>query len=266
MLGTSSTPYDLRFNLLGIPARVHPLFWLTSALLGGIASEQVHLPLVITWIGCVFVSILVHEYGHALMDKRFHGEPSVLLYGLGGLCYPSGHETPGQKLAVLLAGPGAGFVLFGLVLLATSVVFGVTPAEHVEVVLAQVGLSWHPENLMGAMAKVGSYPVRLVYWNMLWINLWWGLVNLLPIFPLDGGQSAQLIWKRFDRRDGVRRSHILSLVTAGILGVLAFFVNREDLFLPFFFGILALLNYQVLHALHQAHAYGTYEEDEWWRN
>ena len=39
MLGTSSTPYDLRFRLLDIPVRVHPLFWLTAAMLGGITMS-----------------------------------------------------------------------------------------------------------------------------------------------------------------------------------------------------------------------------------
>ena len=93
----------------------------------------------------------------------------------------------------------------------------------------------------------------------------WGLVNLLPIYPLDGGQSAQVVWTFLDRRDGVRRSHILALVTAGILGVFFFVRDPNDYFLPLFFGVLALLNYQVLHSLHQAHVYGQHENDDWWR-
>ena len=265
MLGTSSTAYDLRFRLLGIPARVHPLFWLTSALLGGITRESIDLPAVLTWIGCLFVSILIHEYGHALMDKRFHGEPSVLLYGLGGLCYPSGHETPGQKLAVLLAGPGAGFLFCGIVFAATSLLFGISSSEHLAVAVRSLGLNPNRVDFLSALSRLPSETGIEIYWNLVRINLMWGLVNLLPIYPLDGGQSAQVIWKLRDRREGARRSHILSLVTAGILGVVAFCLNRDDFFLPFFFGILALLNYQILHSLHQAHAYGRYEEDEWWR-
>ena len=144
MLGTTSTAYDLRFRILGIPARVHPLFWLTAALLGGITRDPIDFPLVLTWMGCLFVSILIHEYGHALMDRRFHGEPSVLLYGLGGLCYPSGHESPVQKLAVLLAGPGAGFIFCGLVFGITSLVFGISGSEHAAVALASMGLSPNP--------------------------------------------------------------------------------------------------------------------------
>lgn len=265
MLGTSATPYDLRFRLFDIPVRVHPLFWLTSALLGGIAQEPIDMPAVLNWIGCLFVSILVHEFGHALMDKRFRGEPAVLLYGLGGLCYPNGHETPAQRLAVLFAGPGAGFVFGAVVLMAASLMFGISPSEHLAVVTASLRLTPNRADLIGALAKLRSETWMQVYWNLIQINLMWGLVNLFPIFPLDGGQATQVVWKLFNRRDGVRRSHILSLVVAGTLAVFAFFADRNDWFLPFFFGILALMNYQVLHSLHQTRISETYEDDQWWR-
>ena len=68
------------------------------------------LPIVI-WIGCVFVSILVHEYGHGLMSRLFRCSPSIVLYGMGGLCSSeSERQTPWQRLAVLFAGPGAGLL------------------------------------------------------------------------------------------------------------------------------------------------------------
>ena len=60
MFGVSETPYDLRFHALGIPVRVHPLFWLGAALLAGRADD---LAVIVIWVACVFVSILVHEYG-----------------------------------------------------------------------------------------------------------------------------------------------------------------------------------------------------------
>lgn len=64
MFGVPETPYDLRFQLLGMPVRVHPLFWLVAAMLGW---RNENIPLVLIWVGCVFVSILVHEYGHGLV-------------------------------------------------------------------------------------------------------------------------------------------------------------------------------------------------------
>ncbi len=199
------------------------------------------------------------------MARRFDGSPSILLYGLGGLCFSHGERTPGQRLAVLLAGPGAGFILLAIVLGTTSLILGITGSEHLEVILTQIGLSRNPENLVGLAGKIGSYPLRVIYWNLVWINLWWGLVNLLPIYPLDGGQATQVLLSQVDRKQGVRRGHIVSLLTAGILAILAFWANPEDFYLPIFFGVLALINFQVLQSLHQAQSFGVYQEDDWWR-
>jgi len=106
MFGVSETPYDLRFRFLDIPVRVHPLFWLGSALLAGSSSND--LPLIVTWVACVFVSILVHEYGHGLTAKAFHSSPSIVLWMGGGLCSSEvDRQTPMQRLAVVLWGPGA---------------------------------------------------------------------------------------------------------------------------------------------------------------
>ena len=85
-----------------------------------------NLAAVLIWIGCVFVSILVHEFGHGLMAKRFRGSPSIVLYGMGGLCYSQGERTQGERLAVILAGPGAGFILCALTLFVSSALFGLT--------------------------------------------------------------------------------------------------------------------------------------------
>jgi membrane-associated protease RseP (regulator of RpoE activity) len=263
MLGTSTTPYDVRFRFLDIPVRIHPLFWLMAAILG---FQDNNLPAVLIWIGCVLISILVHEYGHGLMAKHFDGSPSIVLYGLGGLCYSQGERTPGQRLAVLLAGPGAGFILCAVVLAVSSLVLGLTGGEHLAVVQRLVGLGADRDLFFDAVGKFTSPTMFMIYHNLIWINLLWGLVNLLPIYPLDGGQATQVVLSQLDRRQGVRRSHIVSLVTAGVLAVMAASVGRHDLFAAIFFGMLAFLNYQVLQSLHQAKSFGVYHDDDWWRN
>lgn len=262
MLGTSTTPYDLRFRFLDIPVRIHPLFWLMAGVLG---FRENDLPATAIWIGCVLVSILVHEYGHGLMAKHFHGSPSIVLYGLGGLCYSQGERTPGQRLAVLFAGPGAGFILCAIVLGVTSLALGLTGGEHLAVIQRLVGLKADKDLFFDAMGKFPSPTIFMIYFSLIWINLLWGLVNLLPIYPLDGGQATQVVLSQVDRRNGVRRSHIVSLVTAGVLAVLAASVSRRDFFPIIFFGILAFLNYQVLQSLHQAQTFGVYHDDDWWR-
>ena len=200
------------------------------------------------------------------MTRRFHGSPSILLYGLGGLCFSQNERTPGQRLAVLLAGPGAGFVLLAIVLAVTSLTFGVAMQEHLEVILTQVGLSQHPENLIAVAGKISSYPVRVIYWNMVWINLWWGLVNLLPIYPLDGGQATQVVLTQVDRREGVRRRPYCLPPDRRDPGRRIFRARPgRILSSDIFCGILALINFQVLQSLHQAQSFGVYQEDEWWR-
>jgi len=268
MLGAAETPYDLRFRFLGIPVRIHPLFWLVSILLGW---QEHNLPMVALWVACVFVSILVHEYGHALMARTFDCSPSIVLWGLGGLCYSQGErQTPGQRLAVVLSGPGAGFVLCGLVMLVASALFGITPIEHLHAIGSLVGLVPAPASVAFKLQavfklKAGNQFVYIAYLNLVWINLMWGLVNLLPMWPLDGGQATQILLSLFDRSRGQRWGHIVSLLVSGILAILAV-TWTSDLFLVGFFACFAMINFQILQSIHQAQSMGLYQEDEWWRH
>jgi len=259
MLGASETPYDLRFRLLDIPVRVHPIFWLIAAALGW---QNNNLPMVVAWVGCVFVSILVHEYGHGLTAKAFGASPSIVLWGLGGLCYSqSERQTAGQRLAVVVMGPGAGFVLCAVVMAATTLLVGVTPIEHLETALHALGIG---TGSLTIGEKFRTDTALNIYWNLVRINLMWGLVNLLPIWPLDGGRVSEILLSWYDRSRGVRWCHVLSLLVAGILAVVAIALT-QDLFLAIFFGYFAMINFQVLQTLHQAQAMGLYHDDEWWR-
>jgi Zn-dependent protease len=271
MLGTAETPYDVKFRFLGIPVRIHPLFWLMAAATGW---EDRELPTVALWAGCVFVSIMVHEYGHGLVAKAFDGAPSIVLWGLGGLCFSHGdRQSNRQRLAVILSGPGAGFVLLALVVLATFLVTGLTPIDQAQLIGGLFGWMKLPEELKlklrDAFAalhlNVDSMTFK-AYFFLVQINLLWGLVNLLPMWPLDGGQAAQILLLQIDRSRGQRWTHIVSLLTAGVLAVMAYSLSHPpDLYRAIFFGCFAFINFQVLHTLHQAQTMGMYQEDEWWR-
>ena len=50
---------------------------------------------------------------------------------------------------------------------------------------------------------------------MLWINIMWGLLNLLPVWPLDGGQITETVLSQVNPYDGRRWTHIVSLVAGG---------------------------------------------------
>src|SRR5262245_8750995 len=89
------TRYDLRFAVVGIPVRVHPLFWVMALILGSVSADLVQL---LVWVVVVFVSILIHEMGHAL-TMRYYGQPAeVILYIGGGLAVPQS-ETFGRRWA-----------------------------------------------------------------------------------------------------------------------------------------------------------------------
>src|SRR6516162_9943921 len=64
------TPYDLNFSILGIPVRVHPWFWLVTALFGSSTLNE-GVSYLLLWILCVFFSILIHELGHVAAYALF---------------------------------------------------------------------------------------------------------------------------------------------------------------------------------------------------
>src|SRR5579859_6601187 len=109
MLGNvAPTPFDLNFSLFGIPVRVHPLFWVVMAVLGWSAREP---KLIFLFVVCAFVSVLIHELGHALTAKFFGSQPHIVLYAFGGYAahQPIWGKSTGRTILILIAGPGAGF-------------------------------------------------------------------------------------------------------------------------------------------------------------
>jgi stage IV sporulation protein FB len=269
MFGATETPYDLRFQALGIPVRIHPFFWLVMAMLGW---EPENMPSVGIFVACAFLSILVHEYGHGLVAKGFGARPSIVLWGLGGLCmYHNDRQLPRQRLAVLLCGPGAGFVLCGVTMLTYSLAYGLTPAEHLAFARRALGLGGDVGREVFGLVKMGLkpekpyalYPQVEVYWDLVRINILWGALNLLPIWPMDGGQVTETILSQVSPYNGRRWTHTISLVAAGLIAILIYTWTRS-FFNTLLFGYFAVINYQMLDMIHRAQTMGVYDED-WWR-
>ena len=80
---------------------------------------------------------------------------------------------------------------------------------------------------------------------MLWVNIFWGLINLLPVFPLDGGQVARNILIQYDPWDGVRKSIWLSVITGGLVALVSLIALRS-IYMALLFGLLAFQSYQSL--------------------
>ncbi|WP_422926822.1 site-2 protease family protein [Singulisphaera sp. PoT] len=262
MLGAAEpTPYDLRFRLFNIPVRVHPLFWLVMAIL---ASGNSDLRLICLFIGCAFVSILVHEFGHGLMATFFGFRAhEIVLYGMGGYCQCEiERQSPKERLAVLFMGPGAGFLLLAAMFLLARVLLGISFIDDVNLVRMVLGLE---QNRIFSVA-FGELPqlTKLTYLTMIQINLMWGLLNLLPIWPLDGGRITEVLLNLVDRRKGTRWAHVVSLLTAGILAVI--FFRFQETFMGIWFLYFGFVNYQILQSITQSSRYYSQEDDaDWWK-
>lgn len=266
------TPYDLRFRALGIPVRIHPGFWIASALLGGIGIDNGSIAPTLIWIACVFVSILVHEFGHALAYRACGQWPRVVLYHMGGLAIGTEEERrPWRRLGIILAGPGAGLALLVVILIGSGLLLRIPPGDLLAICGQMLGRNWPIGHQTAAYAL--AHPMAFdAFYDLIYINLFWTLINLLPVFPLDGGQAAGVVLTMFNRRGGQYWMHVVSLVTAGIIAV--YFLMKADfrslgsIYPALLFGMLALNNYQILHFLRHQSRFGSFGEDaeDWWRH
>jgi Zn-dependent protease len=228
------TGWDLNFNLFGIPVRIHPMFWLVTVILQYDLINAGLLGVLAVWVACVFVSILVHELGHVLVGRAFGSEGHIVLHSFGGLAVGSTRSlNRWQRILVLFAGPGAGFVFCAAVWAASEFA---------------VDLSDSPALVDFAVS------------NLIWINLVWGLINLLPVWPLDGGQISGEVCSAVRPRGGERIALILSIVIAvGIAAIslaqhlrvplLPFRVPNLNLYTAILFAYLAYISYDLLQQI-----------------
>ena len=148
-----------------------------------------------------------------------------------------------------------------------SAIFGLTPEEHLAFVKELFGvrtdLGLAPEKL-GYDITPHALNARLeIYWALIQINIMWGLINLLPVWPLDGGQVTETVLSQVNPFNGRRWTHIISLVVAGLIAVLSYALTQE-FFRSLFFAYFAVINYQMLDTIHRAQTMGIYDDD-WWR-
>lgn len=184
------------FSVAGIPVRVSLwyglllLFWFQ----GGDAANS------LLWAVVVTVSILVHEFGHALVARYYRLRPSILLHGLGGLCNHERAERDLHDVLIIAAGPIAGLLL-GAVTWTFSAFFP-------ELVLSR-DVPW----------------LATVVTMSLWVNITWSIVNLLPLWPLDGGQLFRLAMLRMAtprRAEQITHWTALALLGGAVLLGLAY--------------------------------------------
>jgi Zn-dependent protease len=178
----------LKFPLLGIPVGVHVTF-LFVALLGATAYSGIDIAI---WTAAAFVSILLHEMGHALTARRFGAQGiSVTLYGLGGLTSYSHRATlsHGRSFLISAAGSAAGIVAGGALLLVVR---------------------------SGTFAGV-SHEIGVFLDAFIFTALVWGVLNWVPIVPLDGGHMVQHLASMVNEEKAPLISQVITWITVAIV-------------------------------------------------
>jgi len=199
----SRSAYALQFPVGPFPVIVEPSFWILSVIMGWSDRPEE----VASWVAICFVSILVHELGHALVSRAFGATTWIRLYSFGGLCYSDRRHSKWRDIAVSVAGPAAGFCLGGAVLLVSQF----NP----------------PDNPFG----------RYCLLQAMWVNFGWGALNLLPVLPLDGGHvMANLL--------GEERKRLAIWVSAGVAcaAAVAALVWLKDEYVALLMGWLGLMS------------------------
>jgi stage IV sporulation protein FB len=189
-----SGPTVAHFRIGPIPVRIEFTFFLVTVLLGYTGGRRSAMFL-LGWTVAVFISIMVHELGHAVVGRLYGGSTSIVLHGMGGLTFRIGgrHPSARQDILISLAGSATQIILLGI------------PAY----------LLTH-NNPMLYFTSFGWY---LFFWDLMWVSLGWGIINLLPILPLDGGNIAIALLGRTRTDDPETAARVLSVGTALALAI-----------------------------------------------
>ena len=200
--------------LLGFPLRVEPWFFLTAYLIG----PREHPGWSVLWVAMVLVGVVLHELGHAFAGRHLGLEPRILLHAFGGLTSwrQSRPLLPVQEIVLSVSGPAVGLVIGGALL-----------------VVAQLGL-------------VEGEIARRALGYAIWVNLGWGVLNLLPVLPLDGGHIASSLARLVFGERGRLAALVLSILLTVLLAAWA--LAGGHWWLAILGGVLTFVNARSLRA------------------
>jgi Zn-dependent protease len=159
----------------------------------------------------LFVIVTLHEFGHALACRQVGGSSNqIVLWPLGGVAYVDPPPRPGAVLWSIVAGPLVNVVLM-------PVLYGL--------VLMSQALGW----------AVLMPNLNSLLHAIFWIDVGLLIFNILPIFPLDGGQIFQsLLWFAVGRARSLMIATIVGFIGIAGMFILAFFSRSV------WFGVLAV--------------------------
>ncbi len=220
-----SSRWDLRARLWGTEIRIRPIFWASSVLFGIVFYRDPQfggVSMFGTWLFTAVLSFLIHEAGHILAARLLRVPMRIVLSGLGGHVHGLDDIKRWKRVLILLCGSPANLAFLG-------VLWGVTKmplAPHWRASLA---------------------PVLML---LMWVNAFWALLNVLPLWPFDGGRVAVEIGEALFGSRGRTAALLLSLaisMTMSFTVAVWGFLVLGDRFDPRFIVHLLFLGVQLLY-------------------
>lgn len=184
-----------------IPISIYPFFWILAVGIGWLNTFN-FLGTAI-WTAVILISVLVHEYGHALTAMFFGQRAQIDLVAFGGVTKRYGPKPKlWQEFIIVMNGPLAGFLLGAF-------------AYY--------------------LATDSSTSIGYAIFVAFYVNIFWTILNLVPILPLDGGKLLSIVLESIFGLRGLKTALFLSLIFAAVFGLIFF------AFKVFFVGAIFLM-------------------------
>ncbi len=203
----------LRFPLLSVPVSIHWSFLFVAVFGLGVYSGWE----IAAWTGAVLVAVLLHESGHAFTAKAFGAAPvSITLFALGGYTSWAATRTlgPGRRFIISAAGSAVGIAAG----------------------LGVIGLS-----RAGAFDSLPDLAFVFLE-SFVWAGLVWGILNWIPILPLDGGHMLQHALEIFTPTKAAPIARGISVVTGVAAAGAAFYLGET--FLAIFVAMITFMGFR----------------------
>lgn len=216
------------FNAFGIQVLVHWSWFILPVLVFQSGHHRQFSSQVWTAIELltIFGIVLMHEFGHALACRSVGGKADrIVLWPLGGVAYVQPPQRPGAVLWSIIAGPLVNAILVPILFLADMAV------NH-----------W--------IAGVSPDVIRYVHW-MYVLNLVLLIFNMLPVYPLDGGQTLHaILWYFIGRARSLQIVATIGIVVAVAAGAWAAYTNNTwFVIMAVFVGLQAFQGWRVSQIL-----------------
>jgi stage IV sporulation protein FB len=168
------------------------------------------------WIPVLFLSVLIHELAHAAMIGAFgYGPSEIVLGGIGGATMNRRVAKPWHDVIISLIGPVSSFALAFLI----GLVYNRVPFAQQDPMMVEF------------------LPL------LIRMNIWWGVFNLLPISPLDGGHAVRNFLRIFMKDRNAFRIAVWIAIVAGV-AVVVWAIAGRSILLAALISWYVFMNYQ----------------------